>query len=127
MRKDSNLFKIRYEINEQLKKSASANRYNRVLGRKPNRPKHQEMPEITEIKKLIETYKLMHNRTTPYQMGTRNYSKNDTGTIDHPEENIGWKDYVTLRDQVDKKVESIKEEEPIKVQKQFCFLTHKED
>jgi hypothetical protein len=68
------------------------------------------MPDITEVKKLIETYKLMHNRTTPYQMGTRNYSKNDSKAIDHPEENIGWKEYITLREQVDKKVEAINEE-----------------
>ena len=49
-------------------------------------------------------------------MGTRNYSKNDTQAIEHPEENIGWKDYVTLREQVDKKVEVIHEEEVSEVQ-----------
>jgi hypothetical protein len=43
----------------------------------------------------------MYNRTTPYEMGTRNYSNNDTKTVSHPEENIGWKDYRTLREQID--------------------------
>lgn len=59
------------------------------------------MPEITDVKKLVEHYKLMYNRTTPYEMGTRNYTNNEKETVSHPEENVGWTEYRTLRAQID--------------------------
>ena len=56
-----------------------------------------DMPEITEFKEMFDSCRLKFDRTTPYEMGTRDYA---TNTVDHLKtinENKGWVNYKKKR------------------------------
>jgi len=72
--------KIRVKLNSKIKQ-------------KRKRQWKADMPDITAQRQLIESFKLKYDRSTPYEMGTRDYIGNMIEKRGNKQQSKGWVEY----------------------------------